>query len=155
MRVAFFGTDPMLEKVSRSLDGQGFEFLTLPGMDEANALLKKNGCEMLVVDGLAKDAGAVCRCVARHNGIAVVLLVENGHADWHKMQSLGIHGYIQRDAGEAEMAARLRAVSRRCSLNGENGRHTDARYASRTTYANMNLVTQRRGREHLTGATCT
>jgi DNA-binding response OmpR family regulator len=54
-----------------------------------------------------------CRRIKRVRGVPIVLMVGQERADWKKVQSLDVDGYIPQEVNGSELVARLKAVSRR------------------------------------------
>lgn len=122
MRVIVFSSKITVRRLTASLAGKGVELVNLSEMGEAITLLKQERFDLVVVDSLVEEADTVCRCIVELGCVPVVLMVDKKRADWGKLQSLGIHGYLLQGANGTELAARLHAIARRCLLNGVNER---------------------------------
>jgi DNA-binding response OmpR family regulator len=115
MRVIIVGSEVNTIGLTHSLSTQGFEVVSLSEALDAELLPKQAASDVAVVDGSLKHADAACRNIMQLTKLPVVLLVDSKRTDWKKLLSLGVQGYILRDERRAELAARLMAVSRRCS----------------------------------------
>lgn len=102
----------MVRSLTVSLAEERMKVVGTSNEGEAIALMKQHRFDILVVDSLVKEAEAACRCIRDCWPIPVVLMGSLKLADWERLQSLGVDGYISEPAGAAEMAARLRAVVR-------------------------------------------
>lgn len=110
-----------MQRVSTSLAGEGIDVVSTSDRPQAMALLKHERLDLAVVDALAEDVEASCRCIRELWGIPVVLIVRERQADWERLQSLDTDGYIPERAGAAELAARLWAVVRHRSERRDPG----------------------------------
>ena len=119
MRVMVFSSKVIARRLIASLAEEGIELVRLSELTEAITLVKRERFDLALVDSLGEEAETVCRCIGELGCVPVVLMVDRTRADWARLQSLGIHGYLPRGANGAELAARMRAVARRCVFNGE------------------------------------
>ena len=114
MRVMVFGSKMMIRRLTASLAGGGIKVIgASDGLDRMMALLKQDEFDLAVVDSLSEEAEAACRCINELWDIPLVLIVREKQANWEKLKSLDADGYIPEGAGEAELAARLKAVANR------------------------------------------
>ena len=117
MRVIVFGSELTVQRLTTSLAGKGVELVSLCETVEAITLLKQERFDLALVDSLVEEAETICRGIKGLGCIPVALIVNKKRADWGRLQSLGIDGYIPHEANGAELAARLQAIARRYSLN--------------------------------------
>ena len=115
MKVIVFGSKATVQKLIASLAGREIELVSLCEVLEAITLLKQEKFDLVVVDGLAREAETTCRCIKEFGGVPIVLMIGREQPNWKEMQSLGIDGYIPHGASGAELSARLGAIVRRCS----------------------------------------
>lgn len=118
MRVLVFGSKATVWRLTGSLRKEGIESVSLSDTSEAASLLEREEFDLAIVDSLLEEAEAICRRIAELVSIPVVLIVDRQRADWGRLHSMNIHGYIPKGRSGAETAARLRAVARRGLLNG-------------------------------------
>jgi DNA-binding response OmpR family regulator len=116
MKMMLIGSEEVTQKLSRSLAKEGIEARSTSDRPQAMALLKQERFDLAAVDGLADEAEVTCRYISERGGIPVVLLMTHGGPDWESLESLDIDGFIPDGVGDAELAARLRAVLRRRSV---------------------------------------
>jgi len=102
----------MVRSLTTSLAEERIKVVGTSNGGEAIALLKQHRFDIAVVDSLVKEAELACRCIRDCWHIPVVLMGSLRLADWERLQSLGVDGYISEPAGAAEVAARLRSVMR-------------------------------------------
>jgi len=149
MRIAAFGNKIMVERLSRSLERQGFELVHLSETQQFVGQLRQKRCDLLLVDGLVKDADIVCRLITKLREVPVILMVDKKQADWGKLQSLDIHGYIPSGVRGTELAARLRAIARRCPPNGGAEKKRVIPASEPGQSASMGSITERKRKENL------
>ena len=116
MTVMIFSSKIVARRLTVSLAGEGIELVRLSEEAEAITLLQQERFDLAVVDSSAEEPETVCRCIGELGCVPVALMVNGKQADWDKLQSLDIHGYLPQGTSGAELAARIRAMSRRCSL---------------------------------------
>lgn len=102
----------MTTRLSAVLARHGIDVIVVPSMPQAMAM-EMNSIDVAVVDSLVERPDEVCRRISRLAGIPVVLAVGADPDEWERFQLLDVDGYIPEGAGDAEIAARLRAVVRR------------------------------------------
>jgi len=76
-------------------------------------LLETEPCDIVIVDNLMKNAEAICETAAVITRAPVALLLRESVADWKKLRSLEVDGYLPDTAGTLELMARIKAFSRR------------------------------------------
>ena len=129
MRLAVFGNEVTVLRLTVSLAGRGVELVRLSEAREAKTRLRREKFDLAVVDNLAEEAETICRYIGKLKRVPLVLMVGKKRVDWEKLSSLGIAGYITQAANGAELVARLQAVSRRCLFNGEIEKNGNAYHA--------------------------
>lgn len=115
IRVIVFGSKETEQKLTDSLDGKGFDLVCRTEVSEVVALLEQKRFDLVVVDASVEKAEVACRSVSQLGHVPVALMVKKGQANWKKMKSLDVDGYLLDGVGGAELAARLQAVVRRRS----------------------------------------
>ena len=118
MKIAVFGRRIIKEKLSRCFGNEGVELIELSEALDTITLVRQGKYDLVVVDGLAQGADTICNILGQTGNIPVVLLLGRTKADWSKLQSLSVSGYVRREAEGAELAARLKAIARRWQING-------------------------------------
>jgi DNA-binding response OmpR family regulator len=128
MRVMILGSGTIIQRLSPSLARWGIEARSTSDGSQAMALLTQEKFDLAAVDGLVDGAEAACRSISECGDIPVVLIVSQQNADWERLESLDIDGYIPGGVDGDELAARLRAVVRRRAVQMEqlkiSQRHT-------------------------------
>jgi len=113
MRIMVMGSKPVTKRLISALAGSDFEMACPSEVLEAVTLLKRDKFDLVVVDSSAEEAEATCHRVNEAGNTPVVLMIVQKQRDWQRMQSLDVDGYIPQEVNGAELAARLKAVSRR------------------------------------------
>ena len=115
IRVIVFGSTKTVQKLTASLDGKGFDLVSLTEAPEVVALLEQKRFDLVVVDASVKKAEMVCRSVNQLGHVPVALMVKKRQANWKELKSLDVDGYLLDGVGGAELAVRLQAIVRRRS----------------------------------------
>ena len=115
IRVIVFGSKETVEKLTASLDGKGFDLVSLTEAPEVLALLEQKRFDLVVVDASVEKAEVVCRSVSQFGQVPVALMVKKRQANWKELKSLDVDGYLLDGVGGAELAVRLQAIVRRSS----------------------------------------
>lgn len=115
MRVMVFGSKRIAQKLTTSLNGKGFELTSLAKVPEVMAQLEQKRFDLVVVDSSVERAEAVCHSVDMLGQVPIVIMVRERRANWEKLDSLDVDGYLPNGVGSIVLAARLQAVERRCS----------------------------------------
>jgi len=115
MRVMVFGSKRTAQKLTTSLNGKGFELTSLAKVPEVMAQLKQKRFDLVVVDSSVERAEAVCHSVDMLGHVPIMMMVRERRANWDKLDSLDVDGYLPNGVGSIVLAARLQAVERRCS----------------------------------------
>jgi len=115
MRVMVFGSKRTAQKLTTSLNGKGFELTSLAKIPEVTAQLRQKIFDLVVVDSSVERAKAVCHSVDMLGHVPVMMMVRERRANWDKLDSLDVDGYLPNDAESILLAAQLQAVERRCS----------------------------------------
>jgi len=118
MKVLVVGSEITIKMITRCLSNEGIKLVSSLEVLEDNSRLTREGFDIAVVDGLLKQAETACRSIRELYNIPVVLLVDRRSVDWKRLQSLAIDGYIPQETKGKELAARLRSVARRHTING-------------------------------------
>jgi len=126
MRVLIVGSEITVKRLNRYLNNEEIELVNPYEVLEVKTALKKERFDLVVVDGLLKHADTACRNIKGLCRAPVVLLVDSSQADWKKLQSLGIDGYISRGSKGKELAVRLQAIARRYAINGTGAAESSA-----------------------------
>ena len=115
IRVIVFGSTKTVQKLTASLDGKGFDLVSLTEAPEVLALLEQKRFDLVVVDASVEKAEVVCRSVSQLGHVPVALMVKKRQANWKELKSLDVDGYLLDGVGGAELAVRLQAIVRRSS----------------------------------------
>ena len=115
MKVMVFGSKKTAQKLTTSLNGKGFELASSAKIPEVTAQLKQKRFDLVVVDSPVEKAEAVCHSVDMLGHVPVMVMVREKRANWKKLDSLDVDGYLPKGVGSILLAARLQAVERRCS----------------------------------------
>ena len=115
IRVIVFGSKETVEKLTASLDGKGFDLVSLTEAPEVLALLEQKRFDLVVVDASVEKAEVVCRSVSHFGQVPVALMIKKRQANWKELKSLDVDGYLLDGVGGAELAVRLQAIVRRSS----------------------------------------
>jgi DNA-binding response OmpR family regulator len=115
MRVMVFGSKRTAQKLTTSLNGKGFELTSFARVPEVMAQLKQKRFDLVVVDSSVERAEAVCQSVDMLGHVPIMIMVRERRANWDKLDSLDVDGYLPNGVGSIVLAARLQAVERRCS----------------------------------------
>ncbi len=119
MKIAVFGREIIIQRIMDCLSGNG-DVTRLPDeAEKAAVLLKLDEFELVIVDGLAEDAEAICHCMNEFRNIPLVLIVRESGTDWRRLSLINASGYIPEETGRAELAARIKSVIRRLKPNGQ------------------------------------
>jgi len=123
MRVIVFASEAIGQRVADSLTGKGISVASASDWITAVNMLRREHFDVALVDTLAGGVEVACCCISKLFKTAVILLVDEGDADWKQLQLLEPQGYIYEEASGAEMAARLWAVMRRQREQAGSCRH--------------------------------
>ena len=115
MRVMVFGSKRIAQKLTTSLNGKGFELTSFAKVPEVMAQLEQKRFDLVVVDSSVERAEAVCHSVDMFGHVPIMIMVRERRANWDKLDSLDVDGYLSNGVGSIVLAARLQAVERRCS----------------------------------------
>ena len=115
MRVMVYGSKRIAQKLTTSLNGKGFELTSLAKVPEVMVQLRQKRFDLVVVDSSVERAEAVCHSADMLGHVPTVIMVREQRANWAKLDSLDVDGYLPSGAGSILLAARLQAVERRCS----------------------------------------
>ncbi len=119
MKIAVFGREIVIQKIVDCLSGNG-NVIRLPDeADKAAVLHKLDEFNLVIVDGLAEDAEAICHCMNEFRNIPLVLIVRENGTDWRRLTSIDASGYLPEETGRAELAARIKSVIRRLKHTGQ------------------------------------
>jgi DNA-binding response OmpR family regulator len=115
MRVMVFGSKRTAQKLTTSLNGKGFELTSFAKVPEVLVQLRQKRFDLVVVDSSVERAEAVCHSADMLGHVPVMMMVRERGANWKKLDSLDVDGYLPNGVGSILLAARLQAVERRCS----------------------------------------
>ena len=107
------GTSSVTGRLISALAGSDFELVCPSELLEALILLKRGRFDLVTVDCPLEAAEATCHRLSKAGDAPVVLMVGQKQRDWKRMRSLDVDGYIPDEVNGPELAARLKAVSRR------------------------------------------
>ena len=115
MKVMVFGSKRTAQKLTTSLNGKGFELTSLAKIPEVMVQLRRKKFDLVVVDSSVERVEAVCHSVDILGRVPVMMIVRERQANWDKLDSLDVDGYLPNGAESILLAAQLQAVERRCS----------------------------------------
>jgi DNA-binding response OmpR family regulator len=115
MRVMVFGSKRTAQKLTTSLNGKGFELTSFAKVPEVLVQLRQKRFDLVVVDSSVERAEAVCHSADMLGHVPIMMMVRERGANWKKLDSLDVDGYLPNGVGSILLAARLQAVERRCS----------------------------------------
>ena len=116
MKVMVTGNRSTVHRLIASLAGRDHEVISFSNVYEVIALMEMEKLDLVVMDSLSEEMETICSYARELDGIPVALMVGQKQPDWAKTQSLGINGYLPREANGNELAARLQAIVRRYSF---------------------------------------
>lgn len=102
----------MLKRLSHKLDREQFILIGCSNQQEAAAILEHDNFDLVIVDNLINEAEALCRIISKIVRIPVTLLLQDKPANWHKLRSVTVDGYLPDSGSSLEFTARLKAYLR-------------------------------------------
>ena len=114
MKILLYGYDKTIRRIKSSLEFSGAEIVMgNSGLDNVVAIHDEEGLSMAIIDVTALDAHKVYDHIKKFWDIPVVLVLSEDENDWGDLVKLDADGYLDRNAGETEIVARIIAVRRR------------------------------------------
>ena len=113
MRIMAIGTKSLTRRLIFALAGSDFELVCPSEVPEVVTLLKQGKFDLVVVDSSAEGIDMTCRRIREAGSVPIVLMIGQKRADWKRMQSIDVDGYIPQRVNGTELVARLKAVVRR------------------------------------------
>ena len=115
MRVLVFGRLPIMQRMTELLREEGIIVISISnGFAELIDLLEPDELSLAILDCCAEQAEVAYYRISKLGAIPIVFMMSDRRADWKRIQSLDAIGYLPEQAGNRELAARLRAILRRC-----------------------------------------
>ena len=112
-----FSNRSSVQELVESILEEGSELVCLRGRNKAINQLKQRRFDLAVVDSSLKNAETICLSIRKYGVFPLVLVICEPEVNWHKLQSLGVDGYLSEGAGVDELRARLKATFRRLNNN--------------------------------------
>ena len=102
-----------LKRLDASLDNEGIDLVSISGLSEAFARLEQERFDVVMIDSLIEEVGYACRNIYKLACVPIVLLFREREANWQKLNSLEVDGFVPVESGKYEFASRIKAISRR------------------------------------------
>lgn len=113
MRVMFFGSKIIVQKLAASLRGREIEWVSPAEVPELIASLQHESFDLAIVDSQIEKARLACQHINESCTIPLVLMLRERPVNWEMLDSFDVDGYLPDWVREEELAARLQAVVRR------------------------------------------
>lgn len=114
MKIVVIGRETMIKRIKLLMAEHGVEVKGASGrLEEISLLHQQNGAVLAVVDTVAQEAEAACHYITESWCIPLVLIVDDMHINWRKLNSFNASGYIAETSGDTELVSRLNAMVRR------------------------------------------
>ncbi|MFC1984244.1 hypothetical protein ACFLVO_04470 [Chloroflexota bacterium] len=115
MRVLVFGRLPIMQRVTELLREEGIIVISISnGFAELIDLLKPDEFSLAILDCCAEQTEVAYYRISELGAIPIVFMMSDRRADWKRIQSLDAIGYLPVQAGNRELATRLRVILRHC-----------------------------------------
>jgi DNA-binding response OmpR family regulator len=114
VKILAWGNNLSIHRLSDSLSSQGIEVIAVSGVPDILDRIKESPVDLVVLDSGIKDIEKACQEIQQIGTVPLALLIEEARPDWGKLLTLHVDGYLSRKASRAELAARVRAISRGC-----------------------------------------
>ena len=109
------GNTMTINRLNFWIDNKGFDLIGLSRIPEALAILQQERFDIILIDSLLEEAGNACRCIDKLACAPIALLVRETEANWLKLGGWEVDGFVPEGSGRLELAARIKAISRRRS----------------------------------------
>jgi len=131
------------DNISYALVTEGFDACWCATADEAEAALKKQSPDLVVLDvGLPDRNGfELCRAIRQYSNVPVIFLTaRTDEVDRVVGLEIGADDYVVKPFSPRELTARIKAVLRRVNTNGQPERKLSAHPAFRVDRNRMEIV---------------
>ena len=116
LRVMVLGNTMTIKRIADCVSDTGI--MLVPITDSAIALdrLKREKFDIIVVDSLLTEAFSTVQSISQLGCAPVALLTRENDINWKKLRSWEVDGFVPEEAGNFELIARIKAISRRAAL---------------------------------------
>lgn len=114
MKVLILSNNFMDHKMTSILGSLGdLEVIKLTDISLALGLISQHTMDFIIVDCRIEKLGEICTSISSLNIIPIALLVRGHESAWGLLSDLEVNGFIDEKGSDAELAARIRTISRR------------------------------------------
>jgi DNA-binding response OmpR family regulator len=115
IRVMALGNTLTLKRLNACTVNNGVDIVGLSQTPEAIALLQSERFDVVLIDSLLEEAANACRYICDIACIPIAILVRETEANWQKLCSWEVDGFVPEESSKIELVARIKAISRRCA----------------------------------------
>jgi DNA-binding response OmpR family regulator len=117
LKILALGPESMLRLLVNQIDPEEFRVTGCQTITEMAERLEKERFDLIILDDQIKDMEIICQAVFNLARAPVVALLRQPAPDWPNLCRLAVDGYLTDGSSRLEMAARIKAYSRRKSVS--------------------------------------
>jgi DNA-binding response OmpR family regulator len=102
-----------IARLNTYIDTADIDLIGLSGIPEAINHIRQERFDVILIDSLLEEAGTACQSIYEMACVPVALLVRETEANWQKLCFWEVDGFVREESTRSELAARIKAVSRR------------------------------------------
>jgi DNA-binding response OmpR family regulator len=113
LRVMAIASTMTILRLNANIDNNTVDLIGLTEISEAFSRLHQERFNIILVDSLLEEAGDICQYICKMACAPIALLVKEPEANWKKLGGWEVDGFLTEGSSKAELAARIKAISRR------------------------------------------
>jgi DNA-binding response OmpR family regulator len=113
LKILAFGSKITLRRLNELVKSEDIRIIGFSDPSETLNLLESSHFDLVIVDNQAINSEAVLRTTFCFAEAPVAILLQENLADWRKLRTLPVDGYLPDGVGSIEFLARLKAFLRR------------------------------------------
>jgi DNA-binding response OmpR family regulator len=113
LNVIALGNEHKMQRITACVSQAGINIVVVPQMDDAIIKLRSDHYDIILVDSAYEKAEFYCQSLCILSNIPVILLIAGAEANWPDYCSFKVDGFLSEESSNAELAARIKAFSRR------------------------------------------
>jgi DNA-binding response OmpR family regulator len=115
LKVMALGNTMTIKRISDCVSNVGIELVSLTDTATALARLKQERFDIIVIDSLLNEAYSAVQSISELGCAPVALLTRENDTNWKHLRTWDVDGFVPEEAGNYELVARIKAISRRAA----------------------------------------
>jgi DNA-binding response OmpR family regulator len=119
LRVMVLGNPMTVKRIAECISEVGINPVPVSDVPEALTRLKLERFDVVVIDSLLTEAYSAVQNISESGRVPVALLTREHNTNWQNLRSWEVDGFLPEEAGNFELVARIKAISRRATLTSK------------------------------------